>query len=136
MASKKLGETKGPTIVWLFVTFYFAIGIAFSESSNGTLPQSITPSLIVSLLLAMATGWGVVLVFLVIFLAFWEGQRSLKGIFSSVGLKRKGSVKGVFWSFAMFPLFIIIGLMAMMISNFLGPLPTVVSNNVLTQPIT
>ena len=129
MSSKRLKETKGPFIVWLFVTLYFAIGIAFSGPSDGTLPQDVTLSLVVNLLIAMARGWGVILAFLVIFLAFWERRRSLREIFSSVGLKRKGAVKSVFWSLALFPIFIAIGLMAMMLSYFLGSRPTSVSSN-------
>lgn len=67
LASKKFAETKGPFIVWLFVTLYFAISIAFSGSSNGMLPQDVTISVVLSLLISMAIGWGVILVFLVIF---------------------------------------------------------------------
>ena len=93
MASKKLGEIKGPSIVWLFVTLYFAIGMVFSGSANGTLPQNLTMSVVLDLLVAMARGWGVILAFLFIFLALWERRRRLGEIFSSVGLKRKGSVK-------------------------------------------
>jgi len=118
MASKRLGEVKGPFIVWLFVTLYFAISI-FGGSSKGTLPQNVT---IFDLLIAMATGWGPILVFLVIFLAFWERRRSLVEIFSSVGLRRKGFAKSMFWSIALSPLFlVIIGLIWMTLSYFLGP---------------
>lgn len=129
MTSKKFGETKGPFIVWLFVTLYFATSIAFSGSSNGTLPQDVTISVVLSLLIAMATGWGIILVFLVIFLAVWERRRSLRDIFSSVGLKRNGSVKSVFWGFALFPLCIVIGLMLMVLSYFFGPIPSAVSSD-------
>lgn len=129
MTSKKLGEMEGPFIVWLFVTLYFAIGITFGESSNGTLPQDVTLSLVINLLIAMARGWGVILVFLVIFLAYWERKRSLTKIFSSVGLKSKGSVKSVLWSIGLVPLLMVIGLLSMMLSYFLGPNTTSVSSN-------
>lgn len=129
MASKKLGEIKGPFIVWLFVTLYFAIGMVFSGSANGTLPQNLTMLVVLNLLVAMARGWGVILAFLFIFLALWERRRRLRDIFSSVGLKREGSVKSVFWSFALFPMFIVIGLTVIMLSYFLGSLPTPVSSN-------
>jgi len=56
MASKKLGEIKGPFIVWLFVTLYFAIPILFGGSSNGTLPQNVTILLVFGLLIGMAIG--------------------------------------------------------------------------------
>ena len=130
MASKKLGETKGPFIVWLFFTLYFAIPILFSGSSNGTLPQNITISIVLGLLTGMAIGWGGILVFLVIFLTLWEKRRSLREIFSSVGLKRTGSVKSVLWSFALFPLLIVIGLMMIVLTFLLGPIPSAVSDSV------
>jgi len=130
VASKKLGETKGPFIVWLFFTLYFAIPILFSGSSNGTLPQNITISIVLGLLTGMAIGWGGILVFLVIFLTLWEKRRSLREIFSSVGLKRTGSVKSVLWSFALFPLLIVIGLMMIVLTFLLGPIPSAVSDSV------
>jgi membrane protease YdiL (CAAX protease family) len=130
MESKKLGETKGPFIVWLFFTLYFAIPILFSGSSDGTLQQNVTISLVSGLLIGLAIGWGGIPVFLVIFLALWEKRRSLRAIFSSVGLRRTGSVKSVLWSFALFPLLIVIGLMMIVLSFFLGPIPSAVSNSV------
>jgi len=129
MTSKKLRETKGPLTVWLFVTLYFAIPMLISGSSNGTLPQNVTISLILALLMSIAIGWGGVLVFLAIFLALWERRRSLGEIFSSVGLRRTGFVKSVLWSFALFPFCVVVGLISMMLSNFIGPLPTAVSNS-------
>jgi membrane protease YdiL (CAAX protease family) len=48
----------------------------------------------------------------------------------SVGLKTKGAVKSVFWSIVITPLFLVlIGVMAMMFNYFLGPMPTLVSDN-------
>jgi len=132
MASKRLGEIKGPFIVWLFITSYFAILIVFGGSSKGILPQEITMLLVLNLITGMAESYGVILVFLAIFLAFWERRRSLRDIFSSVGLRRKGSTKSVFWSLAITPLFLlVIGLIGVLLSYFLGPLPipTSVSNN-------
>ncbi len=127
--SKKLGERKGPFIVWLFVTLYFAIGIAFSRSSNGTLPQDVTLSLITALLIGMAKGWGVILLSLVVFLALWERQHSVRGIFSSIGLKRKGSFKSLLWSFALFLLLIVIGFLSMTLIFLLAPVSTQTSSN-------
>jgi len=131
VASKKLGETKGPLIVWLFFTLYFAIPILFSGSSNGTLPQNVTISLVSGLLIGIAIGWGGILVFLVIFLALWEKRRSLREIFSSVGLRRTGSVKSVLWSFALLPLLIAIALLGMIVLSYLlGPIPSAGSDSV------
>lgn len=128
MISEKFGEIKGPLIVWIFVTSYLTIGILFSSSEGGTLPQEVSLSLVFNLIIAMVRHWGVILVFLVVFLAFWEKRRSLREIFFSIGLKRKGSIKSVFWSIALFPFFLIIGFIAMMLSFFLGPFPTAASN--------
>lgn len=55
------------------------------------------------------------------FLAFWEKKRSLKEIFVSVGLKREGFAKSVLWTLALIPFFLIIYLLLMMFSYFLGP---------------
>ena len=129
MASKKLGEIKGPFIVWLFVTSYFALSMVFSGSANGALPQNLTMPVVLNLLVAMARGWGVILAFLFLFLAWWERRRRVREIFSSVGLKRTGSVQSVVWSLALFPIFIAVGLTTMMLSHFLSPLSTSVSSN-------
>jgi len=122
MLSKKLGETKGPFLVWLFVTLCFATPILFGSSSRGSLPQDITMPLILSLLLNIITiPWGLVIFFLVTFLAFWEKKHSLKEIFSSVGLKRQGSASSVFWTLTLIPFFLVIYLLLMVMSYFLGP---------------
>jgi len=130
MASKKLGETKGPFVVWIILILYVTIPkILFTGSSGRTLPQDVTIFLVLNLLISMAIDWGPIIVFLVIFLAFWEKRRSLIDIFSSVGLRRKGSVKSLLWSIALFPLIIIvISLLMMMLSYFLGPTPLLPSS--------
>jgi len=131
MASKKFGETKGPFIVWLFFSLYFAIPILFGGSSSVTLPQNVTISIVLGLLIGIVIGWGGILLFLVIFLALWEKRRSLSEIFSSVGLRRTGSVKSVLWSFALLPLLIAIALLGMMVLSYLlGPIPSAVSDSV------
>jgi len=109
--------------VWLFFTLYFLTLAATSGSSGGTLPQEVTMIVVLNLLVAMAKTYGVILVFLVAFLALWEKRRSFREIFYSVGLRREGSVKSVFWSFALFPLFVVVGLLGMMLS-FLTPVQT------------
>lgn len=86
-------------------------------------------SLVLNSLIAMLLGWGGILVFIFIFLALWERRRSLKEIFSSVRLRKKGDVKSVFWSSVITPLLLVlIGVMAMMFNHFLGSMPTF-SNN-------
>ena len=123
LASRRLGQTKGPFIVWVFFTLYFAILILFGRSLGGAFPQYVTVSVILGLLFGIAEGYGVLLVFLVVFLALWEKRRSLRQIFSGIGLGKTGSAKSVLWSFALFPLLIVIGSMLMVLSSFLGPIP-------------
>ncbi len=74
-----------------------------------------------SVLIESAEVYGVILVFLVIFVVVWEKRRSLKGIASSLGLKLEGTVKSTEWSFALFPILIGIGLVSMTLASFLGP---------------
>ena len=113
-----------------FRSYVFRRPILFGGSSEGTLPQDVSMSLVLNSLIAMLLGWGGILVFIFIFLALWERRRSLKEIFSSVRLRKKGAVKSVFWSIVITPLFLVlIGVMAMMFNYFLGSMPTLVSNN-------
>jgi membrane protease YdiL (CAAX protease family) len=121
MVSKRLGKTKGPFIAWFFFTLYFALlNLLRTGASSGTLPQNLTLSLIVNLLIAVTRSYGVVLAFLVAFVALWEKQRSLKDVFSSLGLRKTGSARSVFWSFVFFPLFAVIGLASMSLASSLG----------------
>jgi membrane protease YdiL (CAAX protease family) len=61
--------------------------------------------------------YGVLLVFLIAFVALKEKRRSLREIFSSMGLKPDGTAKSLLWTFALFPLFAVIGLTSMLLSN-------------------
>jgi len=115
----KFGETRGPFVVWLFFTLYLAAYIAIRR-----LFYVFTTLTLESLLIESAQVYGVLLVFLIAFLALWEKRRSLRNIFSSVGFKRKGTAKSVLWSFAPFPLFTVIGLVSMTLSNYLSSLPS------------
>lgn len=74
-----------------------------------------------SLLVESAEVYGVILVFLVVFMVVWEKRRSLKDIASSMGLKLEGTVGSTAWSFALFPVLVGIGLVSMMLASFLGP---------------
>jgi len=122
MVLKKLGEIKGPIIVWIFVVSYLTVLAVFSGSSTGTLPQALTVSIVFALLIAMAQPFGLMLIFLVIFLALYEKRHSLVEIFSSVGLRRKGIRKSILWTFALIPLIFVVYLLLMMITYFLGPI--------------
>jgi len=118
---KKLGETKGPLIVWLFITSYLTLLTVVIAPLMGQLPESVPMSFALNLLIDQLRTWGVIIVFLVVFVAFWEKQRSLKGIFSSMGLKRKGFVQSMLWSLALFPLYFGISLITVVLLNILSP---------------
>jgi hypothetical protein len=63
--AQKFGEVKGPLIVWLVFTLYYATLIV-GVSSGGTIPQDFMMTLVLSLLFNMMSG-GVLLVFLIVF---------------------------------------------------------------------
>jgi len=115
----KFGETRGPFVVWLFFTTYLAAYIAIRRLFN-----VFTTLTLESLLIESAEVYGVLLVFLIAFLMLWEKRRSLRNIFSSVGFKQEGTAKSVLWSFALFPLFIVIGLVSMALNNYVSSLPS------------
>jgi len=112
MTLKKIGEIKGPLVLWLLFTLYLAIVPFFSV---------ITALTIVNLVVQTAIVYGALLAALIVFLVLAEKHRSLRAVFSSVGLKRHGTAKSVLWSFALFPVLIVIGLIMMMLASFLAP---------------
>lgn len=71
-------------------------GTDSAEFIEGSVPQDFTAPLLLSMLAGIAVPWGLVIVFLVIFLAFWEKRRSLREILSSLGLKSEGSPAACF----------------------------------------
>jgi membrane protease YdiL (CAAX protease family) len=113
IASSKFGEKKGPFVVWLVFSLYLALLVTVLAPFIAV--RKLT---IVNLAIQSAEVYGA---FLVFFLALKEKRRSFRDIFSSVGLKRSGTVRSVLWSLALFPLFAVIGLMSMMLVYFLGP---------------
>jgi len=113
----RFGETKGPLAVWLLFTLYLASYIFVRR-----LFQIYTTLTLDSLLVESAEVYGVLLAFLAVFVVLGEKRRSLKDVFSSMGCKRKGTAKSVLWSFTLFPLFIVIGLVSMALSNYLDSL--------------
>lgn len=124
MESKKLREISGPFIIWLFFTVYYVV-IAISVWSRssvggggGGLPTAISLPIVLSLLLNLALNYGVLLAFLLGFVAFWEKRRSLRHVFSSLGLKAQGSAKSVVWSIALFPFYAIVGLVGLSLGFF------------------
>ena len=113
---KNFGEIKGPLIVWLFFTLYLTLYVAVRRWLGAFTTFSIE-----SLVIESAEVYGVLLAFLVAFLIAWERQRSLRGLFSSLGFRREGIVKSVVWSLVLFPVFVAIGLISMWLASFLLP---------------
>jgi len=122
MASAKFAEIKGPFIVWLFFTLYYVVLVSgFWRSSSGNtapLPADFSLGIALSLLMNVAISWGVPLAFLVIFVAYWEKQQSWRKTFTSLGLRRDGNTRGLFWSIALFPLVMIVGAVGLMLGFF------------------
>jgi membrane protease YdiL (CAAX protease family) len=123
MANRRLGETKGPLIAWFFTLLCFAVPVLLLRGSGQPVPQQPSPLLILWLLYNVAVPWGIVIIFLIVFLAYWEKNRSLKGIFTSLGLKREGAAKSIAWTLALAPFFLIVYLLLTLFSVFLGPIP-------------
>lgn len=121
-APKKLGETKGPLIVALFFTLYPALLV--TVFAPFTTIRSLT---VENLVIQNLEFYGVLLIFLVAFVALREKRRSSGDIFSSLGLKPNGAGKSVLWTFALFPLFVVIGLASMLLSS-LATTPTSASS--------
>jgi len=120
MASAKFAEIKGPFIVWLFFTLYYVVLVSgfWRSSSDAALPSDFSLGIALSLLMNIAISWGVPLVFLVVFVAYSEKQRSWRKTFVSLGLKRNGSARSVFWSIVLFPLITIVGFVGLILGFF------------------
>jgi len=112
--SGRFGDIKGPFLVWLFSTAYMTLYLAVRRWLGFFTTLSIE-----SLLLESAEVYCVLLAFFVLFLVLWEKQRSVRNLFSSVGLKREGIVKSLLWSLALFPAFVAIGLVSMTFASAL-----------------
>jgi len=118
MASLKLGETKGPFVVALFFTLYPTLLVTIFA------PFFTVRSLTVqNLIVQNVEFYGVLLVFLIAFVALKENRRGLRDLFSSMGIKPNGTRKSVLWTFAFFPLFAVIGLASMLLSSLLASTP-------------
>jgi len=78
-------------------------------------------SLVLGLLFGLVQHFGVVLLFIVVLVAFLEKRQSIVEIFSSLGLRMKGSLRSIFWTFCLIPSFFVVYLLLMAISYFLGP---------------
>jgi membrane protease YdiL (CAAX protease family) len=123
MSGTTLGETTGPLIAWLFTFACFAVPFLLLRGSSQPLPQALPFWVVFWLFYNIAVPWGVVIVFLVLFVTYREKQRSLRAILASLGLKREGAGTSVLWTFALIPSFVLVYVLLMVFSYFLGPIP-------------
>jgi membrane protease YdiL (CAAX protease family) len=123
MASHKFGETKGPLVICLLFTTYMVLLVTVLAPL-----VTVTELTVVNLVIQAAEVYGVLLAFLVIILALREKRRNFREISSSLGLKRQGAGRSVFWSLALFPLCIAFGFISMILSYLAGPASIFISN--------
>lgn len=103
MASKRLGEVRGPLFVWLVLTGYIEVLDVLLET------QGLTPSVAI---LGTVLFYGGALVFLAMFVAYHERRRSLAALFSSLGLRRTGTVRSILWSVLLLPVAVLVSSVA------------------------
>lgn len=123
MASHLFGEIKGPVFsLLLILCLIIPVLLLFKGSSGGPIPQHLSASLILGQLISFGLSYGVWIVAFIGFLAVWEKRRSLKDILRSVGFKREGLGKSVFWSLLiLIPAGLVFSLVMILFSNLLGP---------------
>jgi membrane protease YdiL (CAAX protease family) len=123
VTSEEFGETRGPFLVWLFLTLYLVLLVTVLARFF-----VVSKLVVLRLVVQMVEVYGVFLIFLVIFLAVWEKRRSFRDIFSSVGLKRNGIARSLLWSFVLFPLLSAIGFVSMILVSLASPASSSSSN--------
>lgn len=114
------GEIKGPIFVTILILCLFVtVLLLFRGSSGGSIPQDISGALILGVLTSFGLTYGVWIVAFVVFLDVWEKRRSLRDILSSVGLKKEGLGKSIFWGLL---ILIPVGLVFFLVTAFFGSL--------------
>ncbi len=139
IVSHFFGEIKGPVVFSIILMSCVAIPVLlFRGSSGGTLPQHLSVSVALNLLTSFALSYGVWIVVFIGFLAAWEKKRSLRDILNSVGLKKDGLRKSIFWALVLLIPTALVAILVMgLFSNLLGPVSaTQVTNpSGVSQPI-
>lgn len=102
MASRLFGETKGPTVFTALLMLCVAIPFLLFRGSSGSSPQNLTVSVALDLVANFGLAYGIWIVFFIRFLAVWEKKRSLRDILTSVGFKKEGLGKSIFWALLLF----------------------------------
>jgi membrane protease YdiL (CAAX protease family) len=130
------GEIKGPVFVLVLILCLFVpVLLLFRGSSGGSIPQNISAALILGQLTSFGLTYGVWIVVFVGFLAVWEKRRSLKDILYSVGFKKEGLGKSIFWGLLiLIPVGLVFYFVTMLSGNLLGPITQVTNSSGASPP--
>ncbi len=118
-ASARVGEWKGPILVWLVLTAFGTAATFFVRFAELTLTSAI---------LGAAVFYGFTTVFLVGFVSLHE-KRRLRTVFASLGLRKAGAGRSLEWALLLFPAVVGVSLAGTTaLSLTLGPLPPQVTH--------
>ena len=130
MASRLFGETKGPTVFTALLMLCVAIPVLLFRGSSGSLPQHLTVSVALNLVANFGLSYGIWIVVFIGFLAVWEKKRSLRDILTSVGFKKEGLGKSIFWALLLLiPAALVTDLVLILFINLLGPVSVTQATN-------
>jgi membrane protease YdiL (CAAX protease family) len=130
MASRLFGETKGPIVFTALLMFCVAIPVLLFRGSSASLPQHLTVSVALNLVASFGLTYGIWIVALIGFLAVWEKKRSLRDILTSVGFKKEGLGKSIFWALLLLiPAALVAELVLTLFTNLLGPVSVTQATN-------
>ncbi len=115
MADARLGETKGPLIVWIVLTAYGTVVTTLVRFGELTLASAV---------LGAVVFYGFTAAFLVGFVSLHEGRRGLADVFAHLGLRKDGIVRSLEWGVLLLPGVIVVSLAGTaLLASLLGPLP-------------
>lgn len=129
MASRLFGETKGPTVLTALLMLCVAIPVLLFRGSSASLPQHLTVAVALSLVASFGLSYGIWIVIFIGFLVVWE-KRSLRDILTSVGFKKEGLGKSIFWALLLLiPAVFVAELVLILFTNLLGPVSLTQATN-------
>lgn len=106
-------------MAWAVVLAYFSVVAALGSARP--VPEQLTWGVVVLLLTSMVVGFGPVLVFLAVFVAWRENRRSPREVLAGLGLKRQGSARSLGWSLALFPAYAVVGIVSQAVASYVAP---------------
>jgi membrane protease YdiL (CAAX protease family) len=122
MASRLFGETKGPAVLTALLMLCVAIPVLLFRGSSASLPQHLTVAVALSLVASFGLSYGIWIVVFIGFLVVWEKKRSLRNILTSVGFKKEGLGKSIFWALLLLiPAAFVAELVLILFTSLLGP---------------